>query len=105
MVGGGLPVFGKKKSASGMTALIKRVLGGRRKSSQHMFDPSTFPSSHTLRKTGATMAERAGAPREGRFLRWGGWDDPRVIKEYTAGTWEASGFSRLYFDWLVDTRI
>ena len=51
------------------------------------------------------MAERSGAPREGRFLRWGEWDDPRAIQSYVAGTWEGSGFSRLYFDWLVDASI
>ena len=104
-MGGGLPTFSRQGSAKGMTALIRRVLGGKTAAKACMFDPSQLPSSHTLRKTGATMAERSGAPREGRFLRWGEWDDPRAIQSYVAGTWEGSGFSRLYFDWLVDASI
>ena len=103
--GGGLPLFSEKVSASKMTALIKRVLGGKRGYGRWMYDSTSAPSSHSLRKTGATMAERSNAPREGRFLRWGEWDDPQAIKSYTSGEWEGSGFSRVYFDWLVDFTI
>ena len=70
-----------------------------------MYDSVTSPSSHTLRKTGATMADSAGAARHGRFLRWGGWDDPRALVNYCKGEWLGTGFSHLYFDWLVDYSI
>ena len=103
--GGGLPRFPPDSSARRMTALIKRVLGGTKASKAFMYDTSTSPSSHTLRKTGATMAERAGAPRHGRFLRWGGWDEPKALVNYVSGEWEATGFSHRYFDWLVDYSI
>ena len=103
--GGGLPLFKAKSSAAKMSALIVRVLGGKAASKKWSFEAGTTPSSHSLRKTGATMAERAGAPREGRFLRWGDWDDPRALVNYTSGTWEGTGFSRVYFDWLVDYTI
>ena len=103
--GGGLPLFEPKSSASKMTALIKRVLGGKKKCVEWMFETGTLPSSHTLRKTAASMADSAGAPRQGRFLRWGGWDDPRAISSYCKGSWSGSGFSHLYFDWLVDYSI
>ena len=50
------------------------------------------------------MAERAGAPREGRLLRWGGWEEPKAIVNYVSGEWEATGFSHQYY-WLVDYSI
>jgi len=100
--GGGLPFFKPDKSAAKMTALIKRVLGGKKRCGKWMQDSGTLPSSHSLRKTGATMADSAGAPRQGRFLSWGGWDDPRALVSYCKGDWSGTGFSHLYFDWLVD---
>jgi hypothetical protein len=103
--GGGMPQYLPKASAAKMSALIKRVLGGRAKLKAWMFEKDAVPSSHSLRKTGATMAERAGAPRSGRFLQWGGWEDPRALVNYTKGEWSGTGFSYLYFDWLVDYSI
>ena len=50
------------------------------------------------------MAERVGATREGRSL--GGFpDDPRFLQNHDAWDLEGTGFSRVYFDWLVDYTI
>ena len=95
----------KKKPAPAATALLKRVLGGKNGCKKHMPMTSTLPTSHSMRKTGATMAERAGAPREGKFLRWGEWEDPRALTNYCSGEFEASGFSHALFDWLIDYSI